>query len=244
MRQALAFLTPLPVGRTDAPDAHSLRWFPIVGALIGLALGGVWWGADRLWPPAVTAALVVVADLALTGMLHMDGLVDSADGLLPPFPHPARARRLEVMQQPDVGAFGVVVAVAVIGLRYAALTTLTSIGPSVLLLAGVWAASRTAMAVIAGAFPYARSQGLASTLTDGTGGAWMPIGLYGLIGSVSLGALTGVRGYELAVATVFLGAGAVAVFARRRIGGYTGDVLGAAGVIGETVALLVAAAKW
>jgi len=239
VKRALAFLTPLPVGSTDAPDRRTFAWFPVVGALIGLALGSVWWLANRWWPPAVAAALVIVADLALTGLLHIDGLIDSADGLLP---HLERERRLAVMSEPDVGAFGVAVAIVVIGVRFAALASLTSVGPSVLLLAGVWAASRTAMAVIAGVMPYAREQGLASSFRGG-GAWWRPIALYGLIGSVSLGALTGSRLNEVAVATVFAGAAAVALFARRRLGGYTGDVLGAAGVIGETVALVIAAAR-
>lgn len=235
MRRALAFLTPLPVGPAEAPDSRTLAWFPVVGTLIGLTLGGVWWGAERFWPPAVAAALVVVADLALTGMLHVDGLIDSADGLLP---HLDQSRRLEVMAKPDVGAFGVAIAIATVGLRVTALATMT---PSVLLLAGVWCASRTSMAVIAGWLPYVRAHGLADALRHG---AWQPIGLYGVIASVSLGAVAGGRQRELAVATVFVGALGVALFARRRIGGYTGDVLGAAGVVGETIALLVAAAKW
>lgn len=235
MRRALAFLTPLPIGRTEPPDRGTLAWFPVVGALIGVALGGVWWGAERIWPAAVAAALVVAADLALTGMLHLDGLIDSADGLLP---HLDRDRRLEVMATPDVGAFGVAIAVAVIGLR---LTAIATTAPSVLLLAGIWCASRTAMAVIASTFRYQREGGLAGQVL---GAAWQPIGLYGLVASVSLGAFAGGRPYEAAVGSVFIGAGAVAWFARRRIGGFTGDVLGAAGVIGETVALLVASAKW
>lgn len=235
MRRALAFLTPLPVGTSEPPNRRTLAWFPIVGALIGAVLGGVWWGAGRLWPAAVAAGLVVAADLALTGMLHLDGLMDTTDGLLP---HLTRERRLAVMRQPNVGAYGVAVAVVVIGLRFAALA---SMRPSVLLLAGIWCASRTTMAVISGALPYVREHGLATSVL---GSAWRPIGLYGLIASVSLGAFAGGRLQEAAVASVFVGALAVALLARRRIGGFTGDVLGAAGVIGETVALVVAAAKW
>jgi len=233
--RALAFLTPLPVGTTAPPDRRTLAWFPVVGALIGAVLGGVWWGAERLWPAPVAAALVVAADLALTGILHIDGLIDTADGLLP---HLSRERRLAVMTQPDVGAFGVAVAIVVIGLRFAALA---STKPSVLLLAGIWCASRTVMAVIAGALPYVRDEGLAATVA---GTAWQPIALYGLIASVSLGAFSGGRVQEAAVAATFAGGLAVALFARKRIGGFTGDVLGAAGVIGETVALVVASAKW
>jgi adenosylcobinamide-GDP ribazoletransferase len=206
-----------------------------VGALIGTVLGGVWWGAERLWPAPVAAALVVAADLALTGMLHLDGLMDTADGLLP---HLTLERRLEVMRQPDVGAYAVAVAIVAIGLRF---TALASMQPSVLLLAGIWCASRTTMAVISGAFRYVREHGLASPVA---GSAWRPIGLYGLIGSVSLGAFAGGRPQEAAVASVFAGALVVVLLARRRIGGFTGDVLGAAAVVGETVALVIATAKW
>ena len=102
MRRALAFLTPL-FGASE-PRPKTLTWFPFAGAALGLVLGALWWGAERVWPAAVAAAIVVAADLALTGLLHVDGLADSADGLLP---HLDRARRLEVMATPDVGAFGV-----------------------------------------------------------------------------------------------------------------------------------------
>src|SRR3546814_5488008 len=81
----------------------------------------MWWGAQELGSPAVAAGLVLAADLVLTGMLHMDGLVDSADGLLPQVP---RAKRLAIMAEPTVGAYGVVVAVVVVLLRFAALASL------------------------------------------------------------------------------------------------------------------------
>ena len=234
MRRALAFLTPF--GGAAVPDRRTLSWFPVVGALMGLALGGAWWGADQLWPPVVAAAVVVALDLAITGLLHLDGLVDTADGVLPQLP---RERRLEIMAEPTVGAYGVAVVGAVLLLR---VTALASMRPDVLLLAGIWCASRTAMAVAARAVPYARAGGgLASALL---GGDWRPVGLYGVIGAVSLGAFAGGRPGELAVAEGFLGSAGAVVLARRRLGGFTGDVLGAAGIVGETVALVVAAAKW
>lgn len=232
MRRALGFLTPF--GGASVPDARTLLWFPVVGALIGAALGGIWWGAQEVWTPLVAAAIVVAADLALTGLLHVDGLVDSADGLLPQVP---RQRRLAIMAEPTVGAYGVVVAAVVLLLRVAALASMDA---NVLLLAGIWCGSRTVMAVTARAVPYARPEGgLASAFQ---GGDWRTLGLLGLIAAVSLGAFAGGRQPELAVA---LGMAAGALFVRwaaRRLGGFTGDVLGAAGVIAETVALLAAAA--
>jgi adenosylcobinamide-GDP ribazoletransferase len=234
VRRALAFLTPL--GGPAVPDGRTLSWFPAVGALLGLAVGGVWWGADRLWPPAVAAVLVVAIDLALTGLLHLDGLVDTADGLLPQVP---RDRRLAIMAEPTVGAYGVAVAVVVLLLR---VTALASLEPDVLLLAGAWCGSRTVMAVAARALPYARAEGgLASALL---GGDWRPVGLYGLIAAVSFGAVAGGRQTELAVAAGMAAGAGVVLMARRRLGGFTGDILGAAGLVTETVALLVAAARW
>lgn len=234
MKRAVAFLTPF--GGAAVPDARTLSWFPVVGALLGLAVGGAWWGAQEVWPPAVAAAVVLAVDLAVTGLLHLDGLVDSADGLLPQVP---RERRLAIMAEPTVGAYGVAVAGVALLLRFSAFASLDA---NVLLVAGIWCGSRTAMAVAARALPYARPEG--GLATAFTGGDWRPVGLAGLILAVSLGAVAGGRQSELAVALGLAASAAVFAFARRRLGGFTGDVLGGAGVVGETVALLVAAATW
>ncbi|MDQ6798414.1 MAG: adenosylcobinamide-GDP ribazoletransferase [Actinomycetota bacterium] len=234
---ALAFLTPVGGGR--APSPESFRWFPAVGASMGLALGGVWWAGSQLWPAPVAAAVVVTADLAFTGMLHLDGLIDAADGLLP---HLDRERRLEVMADPTVGAFGVGVATSVLLLRWAALSAMP---PRPLLLAGLWCASRTAMGVVARSVPYARSSGLASAFlaADSTTGADAAFAGVGLMVSLAMTRVGGGAGPMLAVGGLAAGVAAVTALARRRIGGFTGDVLGAAGLVGETVGLAVAAAR-
>src|SRR5262245_12725103 len=102
MLDALGFLT--VVGRSRTPTSRALAWFGPAGALIGATLGMLWWGTTNAWPAAVAAAIVVAADLGITGMLHLDGLADAADGLLP---HLERDRRLAVMATPDIGAFGI-----------------------------------------------------------------------------------------------------------------------------------------
>ncbi|HMF83982.1 MAG TPA: adenosylcobinamide-GDP ribazoletransferase [Acidimicrobiia bacterium] len=233
MRRALAFLTPL-FGAAE-PRSDTLGWFPVVGAVLGLALGAVWWGAERVWPAAVAAAIVVAVDLALTGMLHVDGLADAADGLLP---HLDRARRVEVMGEPDVGAFGAATVTAVLLLRW---TALAVTAPSPLLLGGLWCASRTAMAVTARTVPYARPDGLAAAFL---GGRAVTTAAVGAVLAVALAfAGPGTVG-AAAVGGVVVGAAAVVALAWRRVGGFTGDVLGAAGVVGETTGLLVAAARW
>lgn len=235
---AVAFLTPVGGGRAPSPEA--LMWFPAVGASMGLALGGAWWIAAQVWPAPVAAAVVVVADLGLTGMLHLDGLVDAADGLLP---HLRRQERLDVMADPRAGAFGVGATAAVLLVRWSALSALP---PRPLLLAGLWCASRTTMAVVARALPYARPTGLASAFLDPTRTARSDaeMAVVGLVGSLALAGATGGRGGIAAVAGLAAGAAAVTALARRRLGGFTGDVLGAAGLVGETVGLAVAAARW
>lgn len=238
MRRALAFLT--PIGGARAPTPSTLGWFPIVGAALGAALGGWWWLAATRWPPMVASALVVAGDLAATGMLHFDGLLDAADGLLP---HLSLARRLEVMQEPAVGAFGVGVGAAVLLVRWAALAALVA---SPWLLVGIWSLSRAAMAVGAATMPYARPEGLARAFLDGarTARAGRVAGALGMV--IGGGALLvwHVGAGACTAAAVVAGALGVLLLARRRLGGFTGDVLGAAGLVGETVALVVAAARW
>ena len=235
MRRAVAFLTPVGGAATPAPDA--LAWFPVVGVAMGLALGGLWWLADRAWPAAVAAALVVGADLALTGLLHVDGLIDTADGLLP---HLERSRRLAVMASPDIGAFGVAVAGVVLLARWAGVASLR---PAPLLLAGLWCGSRTAMAVVARTQPYARVEGGLATAFLGGRVDLLPL-VAGVVASVVLAATWRFPAGLVAVVAGGVAVAGVVALARRRLGGFTGDVLGAAGVIGETVGLVVAAAKW
>ena len=231
MLSALGFLTVLGGART--PDRRTLAWFPLVGGLIGAALAGVWLVAVELWSPAVAAVLVVLADLAITGLLHADGLADSADGLLP---HLDRERRLAVMAAPDVGAFALAVVPVVLLARWAALAG-DLVDP--LALVGVWAASRTVLAVVPALVPYARTGGLASAMLPGASrwtAAWL------LPAVAVLVVAQGVTG-AVALAALLLAAAGVIGLARRRLGGFTGDVLGATAVLAETVALLALAAR-
>ena len=235
MLAALAFLTPLPVS-SRAPSGRTFLWFPIVGALLGGVLGLLWRGLYEVTSGQgfLVACILVVADLALTGALHFDGLVDSADGLLPPLD---RVRRLDVMADPSAGAFGVGAAATVLLLRWASLAALA---PSAPLLCALWCASRLAMAGFTRSVPYARAGGLATAFRQS--GRWrLPLGGI-LLGSV----LVGLGGGDAVagVAVLALASAAVVALAVRRVGGFTGDVLGAAGIVGETLGLLAAAARW
>jgi adenosylcobinamide-GDP ribazoletransferase len=246
MRRALSFLTPFGGPADPAPSA--LAWFPAVGALIGLAVGGIWWAARRGWAPPAAAAIALIADAALTGMLHLDGLADAADGLLPPL---SRARRLEVMADPRLGAFGVAGLALVLLARFGAFA---SMPPSPLAVAGLWSGSRTAMAVTAQAVPYARTAGLASAFLPAPAAGARPGAAARLAGPAALGLAGGLLALALAfagrgapgvaaVAAEAATAAAVVLLAWRRLGGFTGDVLGAAAVAGETVGLLTLALR-
>ncbi len=239
MRKALAFLTPF--GGSAVPSPAALDWFPVVGAALGLAVGGVWWSAGRAWAPAAAGAVALLADVVLTGFLHLDGVADAGDGLVAPM---TRQRRLEVMADPAVGAFGAISVCTVLVLRFAAFAS-TAAAP--LVVGALWCASRAGMAVAARAMPYARPGGLASAFLADDGGGWLRAWWPCLLGAV-LAAGMAIAGRGLhgvaAVGAEALAMALVLALAQRRIGGFTGDVLGAAGVVGETVGLLVLAARW
>jgi adenosylcobinamide-GDP ribazoletransferase len=235
MLDALGFLT--IAGRSRPPTRRVVVWFGPAGALIGAVLGALWWGASNVWPAPVAAAIVVAADLGVTGLLHIDGLADSADGLLPHLP---RERRLAVMAAPEVGAFGVAVVAAVLLLRVGALASTDPQGwKAIAVLAAYWCAARTSMAVTMTTVPYARDEGLASSFLGGSVVA--PVAA--AVPFLALSAARGVGGVVALAAGVAAGALVVAL-ARRRLGGFTGDVLGAAGVMCEAIALVVLSARW
>jgi adenosylcobinamide-GDP ribazoletransferase len=238
VRRALSFLTVL--GRAAEPNERTLSWFPLVGIAVGAVVGAAWWAAGRVWPAALAAVVAVAVDAAVTGGLHLDGLADSADGLLPAV---SRERRLEIMADPRVGAFGAIALVLVLSLRVVALGV-TVARP--LVIVGLWCGSRTMMAVVARTVPYAHGDGgTASAFVGGTQSAAARYGVaaYGMALAFGLaGWGAGSRGL-IVVATELVAMLAVVWFALRRIGGYTGDVLGAMGVLGETVGLLALAAR-
>lgn len=238
LRTALGFLTPLPVG-TAVPDAGTATWFPFVGAGLGGVVALVWWGAGEAFPPVVAAALVVAADLLLTGALHLDGLADSADGLLA---HKGvdRDRRAAIMRAPDVGAFGVAAVVTVLLLR---LATVASMDVDGWMVASLWAGSRGAMTMALATVPYVGG-GLGAAFVGPPGkrsAFFVFCGLLPMLLALQADD-AGVAVLALVVAWV-AGVGVIAL-GRRRLGGVTGDVLGATGLVVETVGLIVASARW
>lgn len=212
---AIGFLTRVPVRREiSAQDvARSAVFFPFVGAAVGAVTAGVALLAHLALSPLLSAALAIAAATALTGALHLDGLADTADGL----GGRTRERRLEIMRDSRIGTFGA----AAIGLdlliKVAAVEQLVSGGLLPALIAA-GAVSRASSVLLAGRLPYARE--------SGTGG---------VLGRPSRLALA----VSLPAAPIALPLG----FAYRRLfGGVTGDALGAAIEVTETLVLVVAAA--
>lgn len=236
LRAALGLLTVIPASSAPTPGAR--RWFPLVGAGVGAVLAAAWAAADRVWPPLLVAVLVVAADLTLTGMLHLDGVADAADGLLP---HASRAQRLEIMADPRAGAYAVAAVTVVLFARVASLAALP---PSPGLVVGLWTVSRALAAAVPAIVPYARERGLASVMHGGERRAVLIVASLATIGGAAVAGAD--RGFSGVSAVVLGVAAAVAVVALavRRIGGYTGDVLGTVSVGAETAGLVVAAARW
>src|ERR1700691_1861426 len=104
LREAAAFLTPFVSGNAR-PSPGAMAVFPIVGAGLGLLTGVIWGRARRMLSPLSAGVLVVAADVGLTGALHLDGVADTADGLLA---HVPKRDRLAIMAEPDIGTFGAV----------------------------------------------------------------------------------------------------------------------------------------
>jgi len=237
---AAAFLTRLPVGgdATMGPLAASGWAFPLVGAGIGALAAAVFLGAQLVGCAAIIAApLAVLAGIALTGALHEDGLADAADAF---GAGDSRTQILAIMRDSRHGTYGVVALVASFGLRAAALATIAEPIRAGLALVAAHAASRALLPAAMQLLRPARPDGLGATA--GRPGAAVAL-IAAIIGAaIALGALGPPRG-AAALALAALVVAAAAMLARRRIGGYTGDVLGAFQQIGEIVMLLAAAAQ-
>lgn len=233
---AVAFLTRVPVGRwvqLDAGDvARAAALFPLVGAGIGLAVGATAQGLSGPLTAPLAAVLGVAVGAALTGVLHLDALADTADAL----GAPTRERALEIMRDHAIGAYGGVALVLDLGVKIAALAALADRHAAVRYAVCTVAASRIAPVVLSATLPYARpGPGIGSALT--TSGRMRCAVAVAL--AVLVCVLLGAPLVLLAVAAV---TAAVGLAARAWLGGVTGDVLGTAAELSELAALVLAVA--
>jgi adenosylcobinamide-GDP ribazoletransferase len=233
LRSAIQFLTVMPVGRGDAPPASRLgrAYFPLVGALIGLAAGVIYALAAALLGRLFAAAAAVATAALLSGGLHLDGLADAADGLLG---GGTAERQLEIMRDPRVGSFGVIALVLVLVGDISLLSTMSP-GRAMagLLVAG--AISRLAVLAVIVSIPYARSEGLGVAVAGGHRARDLVVGASVTV----MVCLIDPRRSAVAVALSMVAALLVIGLAQRRIGGATGDVYGACSELCQ-LAVLVA----
>jgi adenosylcobinamide-GDP ribazoletransferase len=245
---ATQFLTRLPAPRLREFDpswlSQSTRYFPLIGVLIGLVNLLVWWIASRRLPASVAIGLMMAVSMLLTGAFHEDGLADTCDGL---GGGSSRERVLAIMKDSRIGAFGAIGLFLMLGLKW---TTLAAL-PSALFVESVAAShmlSRWCAIGLIAFLPYvredadAKSKPFAGALS---GGNWILSGVLGLLALAPFAWAYRRNGGPLDWAALGVGACAAAavtlaagLYLRRRIGGYTGDCLGAVQQLAELGFLL------
>lgn len=226
LRLALQFLTRLNIAATYSPEAMraSPRWYPAVGIVVG-GIGAVVYAlAYWLFSPLLAVLLAVSSGIVVTGALHEDGFADACDGLGGVRP---KERVLEIMRDSRIGTYGVLGLLLIVGCRVAALMAMPGDVVGLVLIAG-HATSRAAMLWVMSSSDYVRGSGAGSAVAGGidrqalivalstTGLALLPLVLV-----VPLAAtITGIAG-------LVLGHLAMRRWYEPRLGGYTGDCLGA-----------------
>ena len=235
---ALQFLTRLPVPQiaeyTAEDRGRSVLYYPVVGLLIGAVLTGfLFLLADA--DPGLRAALLLLVWMLLTGALHLDGLADSADAWLGG--HGDRARTLEIMKDSRSGPAAIVAVALVLIVKFAALSALTHTAywPALVLAPLL---GRAALVLLFLTTPYVRAEGIGAAHAANLprGGAIVVL----LAVAVLVPALLGYAGLWPVVAALAM-AGLLRRLMLRRIGGATGDTLGASCEIVEAAALVVMA---
>jgi adenosylcobinamide-GDP ribazoletransferase len=237
---AFQFLTMIPpiVRRAFTPRemGQAVGFFPLVGLALGGTLLILDWGLGFLWPAAVSAALVLAVWVLLSGALHVDGFLDSCDGL---WGGTTPESRLAIMRDERVGAFAVIGGILLLILKFAALASIATpwrwlalpLAPTL----GRWG-----IALAVAGFPYARPQGLGRDMKDHAG--WTQVALASgitLLAAWFIGHWLGLA----AVGLAGLATWGVGQFASHRLNGLTGDIYGAICEITEVLILLFFAVR-
>jgi adenosylcobinamide-GDP ribazoletransferase len=241
LRTGLAFLTRLPLADTAPASGASVvraSWtFPIIGVLIGLIGALAYWLAASIGLyPFVSGTLAVLATVLVTGCLHEDGLADTVDGF---GGGESPARKLEIMRDSGIGAYGTSALVLSLMLRAGAIATLAGPALVVSALIAAHAGSRAAMPMFMLLVPPARQDGLSAGAGTPPPRAAL---LAALIGVIVLVLCLGFGGMLVALLLVGAAIFLMAWLCMQQIGGQTGDVLGAVEQVSEILILLVAAA--
>lgn len=241
---ALRFLTiiPVPLWREASPEevGGSLGYFPLVGFIIGLILAVLNWLLRLILPPTVINSLLIAAMVLLSGALHLDGFIDTCDGLAG---HRTVEDRWRIMHDSRSGAFGIVGAVVLLLVKYASLSS----APANLMTATLVTmpvVSRWAMVYAVFAYPYARPAGLGKVFKEGASGLRLALATVFTL-AVTIGAAWWAKtGYFYLVGLVivfgiWLLTLLVATYLKRKLAGLTGDTYGAINEVAEVGVLLI-----
>jgi len=223
---------PIPVGNAYSPErlGAAVRYYPLIGVLIGVLCASTYWGAQYVFPPVVAVILSFGMGLLLTGALHEDGLADTVDGVGGGHD---RGRALEIMKDSRVGVYGVLALIVVVGLKIMALALMPPMLAAIALVAA-HGLSRLSCVIAIVTSRYVREQGTGSFTLDGPGAGGLAIAVStGALLLVGLGYLVTPSAAGWAFLGIMVGHAAMRWFYEHKLGGYTGDTLGAIQQVSE-----------
>ncbi|HEX3014968.1 MAG TPA: adenosylcobinamide-GDP ribazoletransferase [Desulfobacteria bacterium] len=233
---ALQFLTTIRIVKEEVHSseefARSMSYYPLVGLVIGAILAGLAYLANLRLSPLLVGAIILVAEIVISGGLHLDGYMDTMDGI---FSGRSRERILEIMKDSRVGAHAVIALGGLFVLKFALLVQLATFQLWTVLLV-IPALGRMTMGIGASLFPYARAEGMGKTFANTFSRRKLLVSVaYTAVAAVLLCGWRGLGLWAVAVIWGWL----FARFVAGRIGGLTGDVYGALNELTEAVVLLV-----
>ncbi len=235
---AAGFLTRLPLPTVEYSEetmARATRWYALVGLVIGLVLAAIFWALATILPQVLAALMTIAAAMLLTGALHEDGLADIADGL---GGSADRTRAMEIMRDSRIGTYGVLALGVTLASKVTALALLPLPAALAALIAG-HTLGRLSMTWLMRRLDYARSDGAASFMSAATSIDDKPLWVVAALAMLPVFWLAGLSPLFL---TLFFVVGLISLIASRlkaRLGGYTGDALGASEQLCEALVPIV-----
>jgi adenosylcobinamide-GDP ribazoletransferase len=230
---AIQFLTifPIPHYKPKVEKwGESLSYFPLVGLVLGGILFGFHYGLSFIVPDAVESVLLITILVIMTGAHHIDGMVDTFDGVVA---GKSREQRLAIMSDSKVGTFGIVSAVLLLTLKYVSLPSVPAMLPALLLMPAL---SRWTMVAALFFFPYAKNTGTGTPFKQGA--RWYRLVIATIIAMAISYLLLNWQGLVVMAALLLIVSG-IALYFRSLFGGLTGDNYGAINELAEVLVLLL-----
>lgn len=228
------FPTPLHDKVTDKACGQALTYFPLIGLILGAILLGLNYALNFILPSSVVYALLIITLAILTGAHHLDGFIDTCDGIIA---GKSKAQRLAIMSDSKVGAFGIAGAILLLLLKYVSLSS----APALQALLLMPALSRWTVVTSIFAFPYAKSSGMGLAFKQGA--TWNRLVIATAIALIAAVALLKWWG-PILVAALWLITFGISSYFYSRLGGLTGDNYGAINEIAEVLVPLFLIIIW